>query len=170
MTQAHCTIRIEEMAEAKGFRQDGPASAGPLPLEEVAERAGRLDITLDRVLQQLHAIAFADIRRVVAWDDGKLNMKGCNELLDGDAAAIAEIVASAKDRSIYRVKLHDKTPALALLARILEKLSKQDEPIEDAGEEARDFLFEELDRLAAEIEDEEGENPDAQESDLEAAQ
>jgi hypothetical protein len=152
------------MAEPQGPRRDGPASAGPLPLEEVAERAARLGITLDRVLQQLYAIAFADIRRVVAWDEGKLNLNASGELLDSDAAAIAEIVASAKDQKIYRVKLHDKTPALALMTRILEKFAKPDEQAENDGEQARQFLFRELDRLAAEVSEEE-----ETESDREAA-
>ena len=115
------------MAEPQRPRPDGSAPAGPLPVEEVEARARRLGITLDRVLEQLYAIAFADIRRVVAWDDGTLTLKASGELLPGDAAAIAEIVASAKDQKIYRVKLHDKTPALALLTRILEKFAKQDE-------------------------------------------
>jgi len=144
------------MAEPERFR-GGPGSAGSLPVEEVAERAARLGVSLERVLQQLHAIAFADIRRVVAWDDGKLNLKASDELLDGDAAAIAEIVASAKERTIYRVKLHDKTPALALLTRILDKLAKRDEQADDDGEEGRQFLFDELARLAAEIDEEEDE-------------
>jgi len=144
------------MAEPQGPRPGGPAHAGPLPVEEVAERAARLGITAQRVIEELHAIAFADIRRIVDWNDGKLTMKTSGELSDGDAAAIAEIVASAKDRSIYRVKMHDKTPALALLTRILEKFVKQEEQIDDDGEEARQFLLEELDRLAAEVVAEEG--------------
>ena len=144
------------MAEPQGPRPGGPAHAGPSPVEEVAERAARLGITAQRVIEELHAIAFADIRRIVDWNDGKLTMKTSGELSDGDAAAIAEIVASAKDRSIYRVKMHDKTPALALLTRILEKFAKQEEQIDDDGEEARQFLLEELDRLAAEVVAEEG--------------
>src|SRR5437762_11902789 len=139
------------MAEPERPRPDGSAHAGPLPVEEVEAPARRLGITLGRVLEQLYAIAFADIRRVVAWDDGTLTLKASGELLPGDAAAIAEIVASAKDQKIYRVKLHDKTPALALLTRILEKFVKQDEQTDDDGEEARQFLLEELDRLAAEV-------------------
>jgi hypothetical protein len=67
-----------------------------------------------------------------------------------DAAAIAEIIASAKDQKIYRVKLHDKTPALALLTRILEKFTNQDEQVDDDADGAREFLIQELDRLAAE--------------------
>jgi len=157
------------MAEPQRPRPDGSAHAGPLPVEEVEARARRLGITLDRVLEQLYAIAFADIRRVVAWDDGTLTLKASGELLPGDAAAIAEIVASAKDQKIYRVKLHDKTPALALLTRILEKFAKQDEQSDDDGEEARDFLLQELDRLEAEISAEEDNRVPA-ERDPEAAQ
>ena len=44
----------------------------------------------------------------------------------------------------------DKTPALALLTRILEKFAKQDEQSGDEGDEAREFLIDELDRLAGE--------------------
>ena len=144
-------------------------AAGAPSVEEVAERAARLGITVVRVLEQLRAIGFADIRRVVDWEDGKLNMKPSGDLLDSDAAAIAEIIASAKDQKIYRLKMHDKTPALALMTRILEKLNKQDEQIGDDGEEARDFLLEELDRLAAEIAAEE-DNREPAESHPEGAQ
>jgi hypothetical protein len=160
------------MAEPQGFRQNGPARlAGPLAVDEVAERAAkRLDVTVERVLEQLRAIGFADIRRVVDWNDGTLVMKPSGELLDGDAAAIAEIVASAKDQKIYRVKMHDKTPALALMTRILERLNKQDEQTDDDSEEARDFLLEELDRLSAEIAVEEDNREPAETDHPEGAQ
>ena len=86
----------------------------------------------------------------------ELTLTASGELDKADKPAIAEIIASAKDKKIYRVKLHDKTPALALLTRILEKFVKQDEQTDDDGEEARQFLLEELDRLAAEVVAEEG--------------
>jgi hypothetical protein len=156
------------MAEQERSR-GGPAHvAGPLSVEAVAVRAERLGISIERVLERLHAIGFADIRRVVGWNDGTLIMKPSGELLDSDAAAIAEIIASAKDQKIYRVKMHDKTPALALMIRILEKLHEQDEQTDDDGEEARDFLLEELDRLAAEMAAEE-ENREPAEGHPEAA-
>ena len=143
------------MAEPQGVRRDGPASAGPLPLEEVAERAARLGITIERIVDELRAIAFADITRIISWDAEKLTLTASDKLDKTDKPAIAEIIASAKDKKIYRVKLHDKTPALALLTRILEKFAKPDEQAEDDGEHARQFLFRELDRLAAEISEEE---------------
>src|SRR5260370_32471434 len=134
----------------KRFRSGSARAAGP-PVEEVAARAARLDITLERLLEELRAVAFSDITRIVSWDTEKLTMIASSELPETDAAAIAEIIASAKDKKIYRVKLHDKTPALALLTRILEKFTNQDEQADDDGEEAREFLLQELDRLAAEV-------------------
>jgi hypothetical protein len=119
-------------------------------IEEVAERTAQLGITIERIIEELRAIAFADITRIVSWNTEKLTMTASGELPKTEASAIAEIIASAKDQKIYRVKLHDKTPALALLTRILEKFAKQDEQSGDEGDEAREFLIDELDRLAGE--------------------
>jgi hypothetical protein len=119
-------------------------------IEEVAERTVQLGITIERIIEELRGIAFADITRIVSWNTEKLTMTASGELPKTDASAIAEIIASAKDQKIYRVKLHDKTPALALLTRILEKFAKQDEQSRDEGDEAREFLIDELDRLAGE--------------------
>lgn len=143
------------MAEPQGFRQNGPARvAGPLAVEEVAEFATRLNLTGKRVILELARIGFADIRRVVSWDKDKLVMTPAGALRKRDAAAIAEIVASAKDARIYRVKLHDKTAALGLLSRILNMQIKaarnEDEPTKDDGEDPREFIIRELDRIAAE--------------------
>jgi len=93
-------------------------------LEEVAERAARLGITLDRVLEALAWIAFGDITRVVSWDTDTLTMTASGDLDEADRAAVVEIIASAKDQKIYRVKMHDKPTALALLLRWLDKLEK----------------------------------------------
>ena len=60
------------MAEPHRPRPDGSALAGPLPVEEVAERAARLGITIERVLEELGSIAFAKITRIVSWDTDKL--------------------------------------------------------------------------------------------------
>jgi len=143
------------MAEPQGPRRDGPAHAGPLPLEEVAERAARLGVTLDRVLQALAWIAFGDITRVVSWDTETLTMTASGDLDDADKAAVAEIIASAKDQKIYRVKMHDKPSALALLLRWLDKLEKlkgeasNGEQDDDDGEDPREFLIRELTRIRA---------------------
>jgi len=144
-----------------------PAVALPA-VQEVAVGTARLGITLERLIEEVRAIAFADITRIVSWDTEKLTMTVSGKLPNTDAAAIAEIIASAKDQKIYRVKLHDKNPALVLLTRILEKFANQDEQADDDGEEAREFLLQELDRLAAEVAAEE-DDPGTAGGDPEAA-
>jgi hypothetical protein len=143
------------MAEPHRPRPDGSALAGPLPVEEVAERAARLGITIERVLEELGSIAFAKITRIVSWDAEKLTMTASGKLGETDKAAVAEIVASAKDQKVYRIKMFDKTPALALLIRwfwMLEKLKRganEGEQVDDDGEDPREFLIRELARLRA---------------------
>src|SRR5215472_8349803 len=108
-------IGIPRMAEPKGPQRSGPASAGPLPLEEVAERAARLGITLDRVLEALAWIAFGDITRVVSWDTDTLTMTASGDLDEADRAAVAEIIASNLPREDARQA--DGTRLVAPLAR-----------------------------------------------------
>jgi hypothetical protein len=135
------------MAEPERSRS-GSAYAGPLPVEEVAERAAHLGTTLERVLEELCSIAYADITRIVSWDTETLTMTPSGKLEKTETAAIAEIVASAKENKIYRVKMLDKTPALALLLRWLDKQEKA-RPIgdDDEGEDPREFIIRELARL-----------------------
>lgn len=142
------------MAEQERSRGGSAHVAGPLSVEEVAERAKRLEVTSKRILEALASIAFADIREIVGWDEGKLTLTPSADLLDADAAAIAEIVASAKDQKIYRIKLHEKPAALSLLARLLGMQTNlglnEDEPTANDGKAARDFIIREFDRIAAE--------------------
>jgi hypothetical protein len=131
------------MAEPQGFRRDGLAHAGPLPLEEVAERLG---ITLDRVLEEYARIAFTSLDDIVEWDKEGMKLKP-----DADTAAIIEIVASASKGRPYRIKLHDKRPFLEAIERHLRGEENQNGGEERAYDgEAREYLIEELDRLAAE--------------------
>jgi phage terminase small subunit len=91
--------------------------------EAKSARAARTRTTCDRVIEELAAIAFSDIRRVAHWSepdaDGEqeLRVRGA-EALDADAArAIAEISRPA--RGALKVKMHDKLSALNSLARHL---------------------------------------------------
>ena len=142
------------MAEQERSRGGSAHVAGPLSVEQVAERAERLEVTSKRVLEALASIAFADIREIVGWDEGKLTLTPSAELLDADAAAIAEIVAQAGSGKIYRIKLHDKPAALSLLARLLGMQTNpglnEDEPTQNDGKAARDYIIREFDRIAAE--------------------
>jgi hypothetical protein len=117
-----------------------------LPLEEVAERAARLGITLDRVLEEYARIGFTSLHDIVEWDKEGMKLKP-----EADTAAIIEIVASASKGRLYRIKLHDKRPFLEAIERHLRGQGDETGSNEQAyDDEAREYLIEELDRLAAE--------------------
>jgi hypothetical protein len=106
------------------------------------------------VLQEYARIAFADLRRVVAWGPDGLVLKTPEALTDADAAAISEIVTAGAGTRQYRVKLYDKKAALDAIARHLGMFAPAarrhdgDAP-EDVAEDARDVLARRLARLAA---------------------
>jgi hypothetical protein len=134
------------MAEPHRPRPDGSALAGPLPVEEVEARAARLGITLERVLEEYARIALTSLDDIVEWDEQGMKLKP-----NADTAAIIEIVASASKGRPYRIKLHDKRPFLEALERHLRSQEDQNGGDERAyDDEAREYLIEELDRLAAE--------------------
>jgi hypothetical protein len=122
-------------------------------LDEVAERAARLGITADRVLQEYGHIAFADLRHIVEWGPGGLRIKSLDAMSDADVAAISEIVPGS-DPEHSRVKLYDRKAALDAIARHLGMFPlaprrHEDEAPQDEGEDPREFLARELARLAA---------------------
>ena len=96
------------------------------------ERARRSAVTADKVLAELARIAFADIRKAVAWrappapEDAAggrakkpppgISLVDSDALDDDTAAAIAEVSQTA---SGLKVKMHDKRAALAGIARHL---------------------------------------------------
>lgn len=134
------------------------AAAALAVSEEVLTRAARLGVTPERVLQELERLAFSNILHIVEWDDQKgIRVKESGQLDPEQAAAIAEIVASASTNKVYRVKLHDKKPVLEAIARHLGLLPpppaepKEEEPSEDEVKSARERLILELDRIAAEM-------------------
>lgn len=121
-------------------------------LDEIAERAARLNITEDRVLEEYGRIAFADLRNIVEWDNTGMKVKA-----DGELGAVAEIVQSASGGQPYRVKLYDKRAALDAIARYLGMMplagssaAQEDEVIIDDGEDPRRTLARKLARLASE--------------------
>jgi len=78
-------------------------------------RAARTGVTAERVLALYAAIAFADIRRVARRGrDRRLRLRPPAAIAAADALAIAEI-----DGDAPAVRLFDKEPALAALARFV---------------------------------------------------
>jgi hypothetical protein len=140
------------------WREDGAAQrAAPFAFKDIEERAAHLGVTPERILEEMRRIAFSDLSRIAEWHAGEdgLRVKPSKELDEADAAAVAEIVASASTGRIYRIKLHDKTPGLVAIARCIDMFpkaaSKESETIEDDAERTRERLIMEMDRLAAEM-------------------
>ena len=88
--------------------------------EGMAARAARTQVTADRVVQELAAIAFTDLRQVADWGPEGIVAKPAAELNPTAARAVAEVSESGSGASRrVKVKLHDKKGALDLLARHL---------------------------------------------------
>src|SRR3954452_23790041 len=144
------------MAEQERSRGGSAHVAGPLSVEDVAERAAHLGITVEQVLEQYRRIAFTSLHDLVEWDDAGMKLKP-----DADTTAIIEIVTGAKSGKPYRIKLHDKKIVLDALARAIGVVSQKKAGANgteeaDYAEEAHEFLIQELDRQAAEVAREEG--------------
>jgi phage terminase small subunit len=99
-----------------------------------ANLAGRMGVTVEKIVTELARIGFSDIRDVVQWrslatdtdtDTGEPNaratniveLKSANDLTPEVAAAIAEV--TQQPNGGLRVKLHDKRAALVDLGKHL---------------------------------------------------
>ena len=69
-------------------------------LDETIERAAKLGITPERVLEEYRRIAFANLSHIVHWGDNGMSFKPDGELDPEDVAAICEIVESINWLSI----------------------------------------------------------------------
>lgn len=121
----------------------------------MAKTLGRLEITRERVLNELARIAFADKRKLLTWGPGGVRLIDSTALTDDDAAVVAEVseTTSATGGSL-KIKAHDKTKALELLGRHLALFTDKTEvsgpgggPIETRS--VHEFSDDELAAIAA---------------------
>ena len=129
------------------------ATAPATEFEDIRERAARIGVTVDKVLQEYARIAFADLRHILTWDEKGLHVK--EHLSKQAAAPIAEIGTPASGNGPVRIKLYDKKAALDAIARYLGMFAPTQRRQEDDDwaaevEEAREELARRLARLAAE--------------------
>lgn len=86
----------------------------------MAERAARVGITKDRVLEEVAKIAFANMKDFVTWTPGGVALIPSEDIDRIDAAAIAEISETNNEwGTVVKIKLHDKKGTLELLGRHL---------------------------------------------------
>lgn len=84
-------------------------------------RAARTGVSADRVVEELAAIAFSDIRKILDFGPNHVRLRPASEMSTFDRAAIKSISVRIGRRGCgnVRVRLHDKFSALYMLERHL---------------------------------------------------
>lgn len=106
----------------------------------MADRSRRTGISSDRVLRELARVAFSDMKTFAKWGPSGISLKPSEDMSEDDSACIQELSESVtKDGGSTRFKLHDKRPALEMLARHLGLFEKDNDQkalkaVEDAKE------------------------------------
>lgn len=80
------------------------------------ERMARLEITQDRVVEELARVAFGDLRELAEWGPDGLRLRASDELSAAQAAVVCEVTEGS---GRMRIKRHDKLKALELLGKHL---------------------------------------------------
>jgi phage terminase small subunit len=85
-------------------------------------------VSAERLIAELSAIAFGDLRDVVRWDDDEVELKSSEEISDDAARALRELVATvevvegergSRTTKRFHVRQHDKLRAIELLGKHL---------------------------------------------------
>lgn len=84
--------------------------------KRIKQRMARIEVTQDRVIQELAAIAFAKDSDYVTIDRGAVQVKDTKDLTENQQRAIASV---KECRDGIEVKLYDKQRALELLGKHL---------------------------------------------------
>lgn len=111
---AYPSVKKEETARANGSRLLTNANVAKYIEERMKERQERTEITQDRVLEELAAIAFGKITDYLGVEDGRVKIKDTKMLNEQQIRAVAGI---KEGRNGIEIKLNDKEKALELLGR-----------------------------------------------------
>ena len=109
-------VRKDETARVNGSRMLTNANVAAYVEERMRERQKRTEITQDRVLEELAAIAFARATDYAEVKQERVIIKDTAELTEDQIKAIAGI---KEGKFGIEVKLNDKEKALELLGRHL---------------------------------------------------
>jgi len=82
----------------------------------LAERRARHEVTMERVMQELAAIAFGDVREVMEWGPDGVTLRRSDELSPDAAALVCEVDIGRRGTKLKRT---DKLKALELLGKCL---------------------------------------------------
>ncbi len=113
---AYPSVKKEEAAAVNGSKLLRNTKVATYIQERMKERQKRTEITQDRVLEELAAIAFAKATDYAEVKEGQVIIKDTANLDEQQARAIAGI---EEGKFGIKVKLNDKEKALELLGRHL---------------------------------------------------
>lgn len=113
-------------ARQQGARLLSDAVIAQALTEAQAARSERTEITADRVLKEIAAIAFAHMGQYATWHDDSVSLIDSSEV---DPRAVAEVKQTVNQFGTnVGIKLHDKLGALAKLGDHLGLWKKEPEP------------------------------------------
>lgn len=106
----------------KSARTNGPRLLANAGIQEriqqlMEKRAERTEVSQDRVIKELVALAFSDLRRLARWDGNTVTLLDSQVIDPMAAKAVAEVGEGAEGR--VRIKLHNKLEALITLGKHL---------------------------------------------------
>lgn len=113
---AYPTVKNDDTAAAAATRMLRNVKVAEYIQERMQERKKRTEITQDKVLQELAAVAFSNATDYVEVRDNTVIVKDTASLSDTQIKALSGIKES---RGGIEVKLNDKLKALELLGRHL---------------------------------------------------
>lgn len=113
---AYPRVKSDEVAKAAASRLLTNVNVAAYISERMQERQKRTEITQDRVIEELAAIAFAKATDFVQIVDEKVTWTDTENLSEKQSRAIAEI---KEGKFGIELKLNDKEKALELLGRHL---------------------------------------------------
>jgi len=77
-----------------------------------------VEVSRDRIIDELATVAFSDIRKAVSWNNNKMVLTDSDKIDEVTARAIQLVQETETARSHKRsIRLHDKLKALELLGR-----------------------------------------------------
>lgn len=114
--KAYPSVKKDETAAAAAARMLRNVKVAEYIQERMQERQKRTEITQDRVLEELAAIAFGKATDYATVKDGQVIVKNTEELDEQQIRAIAGI---KEGKFGIEVKLNDKLKAIELIGRHL---------------------------------------------------
>lgn len=138
---AYSSCKKEETAKSAGSRMLTNVNVAKYISERMEERQKRTEVTQDRVIEELAAIAFARATDYAEVRGGNVNIKNTTDLNEEQVRAIAGIKEGANG---VEIKLNDKEKALELLGRHLgmwnDKLNLNVPAIGDSIKEMEEYF------------------------------